>query len=92
MPVLRWRHGKPESEAVSLMKQQFAAAGYADRVIWNGNTFSASVGMGGMLLSLNGRITDDVAVLERCAGLGGQMALARIRGLLQQSFPGGEVK
>ena len=76
MAVSRWRHGKPESEAIGLMQQQLAAAGYADRVTWNGNTFSAAVGMGGMLLSLNGRVTNDEAVLERCAGLGGQIALA----------------
>ena len=92
MPMLRWRHGKSASEAISLMQQQLATAGYADRVIWSGNTFSASVGMGGMLLSINGRITDDEAVLERCAGLGGTVALRRIRDILQRLFPGGEVK
>ena len=90
MEVLRWKHGKSASEMTDLVKQHLADSGNLDQVKWNGNSFSASVGLG-LALSIKGRITDDEIVIEKCGGVGGAIALGKLRETLQKSFPDGEV-
>jgi hypothetical protein len=73
-----------------MLKEGLHDAGYADRVKWSGNEFSASVGFG-MILNIAGRIMDQEAVLDECGGAAGGTALRMIREILQRLFPGGEV-
>lgn len=90
MEALRWKHGKSASEMTDLVKQHLAESGNLDKVKWSGDSFSASVGMG-IALRIKGEITDDEIVIEKCGGVGGAIALGKIRVTLQRFFPAGEV-
>ena len=90
MKALHWKHGKSFSEINSLVQQYLASSGYLDKVKWDGHSFSASVGMG-VALSIKGQITEDEIIIERCGGVGGPVALSKIRETLQKAFPNGEV-
>lgn len=90
MAELRWKHGKSASEMTELVKNHLAKSGNGDNVTWKGNLFSASVGLG-MALNIKGQITDDEIVIDKCGGVGGSIALGKIRETLQNKFPGGEV-
>lgn len=88
--ALHWKHGRSLSEIYHLVQQYLAESGYLDKVKWNGNSFSASMGMG-VALNIQGTITDDEIVIEKCGGVGGHAALSKMRESLQKSFPAGEV-
>lgn len=90
MDVLRWKHDRWLSEINPLVQQYLAESGYLDKVKWNGNSFSASVGIG-VALNIRGKMTDDEIVIEKCGGVGEHAALAKNRESLQKSFPAGEV-
>ena len=90
MAELRWRHGKSASEMSDLVKQHLAKSDQLDKVKWDGDAFSASVGLG-LALSVKGRITDDEIIIDKCGGIGGAIALAKIRETLQKAFPSGEI-
>ena len=90
MEALHWKHGKSASEMTDLVKGHLAEAGNLDKVKWSGHSFSASVGMG-IALNIKGQITDDEIVIEKCGGVGGAVALGKIRATLQKAFPGGGV-
>ena len=83
MAILRWRHGMTAAQARQVMEEQLAEAGYSDEVKWKGDQFSASVGWG-TVLGIEGQITDEEAVLEKCGGAAGNTALKTIREILQQ--------
>ena len=89
MPILQWRHGKTAADVIRLMQQEMSKAGLADKVTWNQNNFAASVGWG-TVLSIKGHVTDTEIVLEKCSGASGGAALAKIRELLLEAFPGGD--
>ena len=80
-----------ESEAVALVKDQLSKQGYADKVSWNGSIFSASVGPFGALVKINGTINAHDAILDKCGGVAGGVVRSKIRGILLNLFPDGEV-
>ncbi len=89
MKALHWKHDKSLPEINSFVRQYLASSGYLDRVRWEGNSFSASVGMG-IALNLKGEFTADEIVIERCSGAAGPIVLSKIREALQKAFPNGE--
>ena len=91
MAVLRWQHGTTADEARNVVQQRLQDVGYGDKVKWNGTGFSASVGWG-QVLSLEGRIEEREAILEQCSGAIGGIVMGKIREILEQLCPGGEVK
>ncbi len=90
MKALHWKHDKSLPEINSFVRQYLASSGYLDKVKWEGNSFSASVGMG-IALSLKGELTADEIVIEKCSGAAGPVVLSKIRETLQKAFPNGEI-
>lgn len=91
MPQLRWRHGRTADQARDLMQGKLRAAGYDDKVKWNGCDFSASVGFGS-ILNLKGRVSDQEVVLDTCSGAIGGTVQDQVRQILEKLFPGGEME
>lgn len=89
MAVLLWRTGKPASEAQTMIQQQLEKTGYGDQVTWDGNAFTASIGMG-FMLDIAGTVNDQEVVLEKCGGMSGDMALSKLKKMFEYLFPGGE--
>ncbi len=78
MAVLRWQTGKPASEARELIQKQLEKTGYGDQVTWDGNAFTASIGMG-FMLDIAGTVNDQEVILEKCGGMSGDMALGKLK-------------
>ncbi|MFT3881384.1 MAG: hypothetical protein QM703_17180 [Gemmatales bacterium] len=91
MAELQWRTGKPQAEALELMKSQLAKTSYNDNVTWKDNTFTASIGMG-FMLDIAGTVTDNMVTVEKCGGVSGGMALGKLKQMFEHLYPGGEVK
>lgn len=91
MAELTWKTGKPSAEAKELIQAQLVKTGYGDQVTWDGNAFSASVGMGYML-DISGVVNDQEVVLEKCGGMTGGMVLGKLKKMFEYLFPGGEPK
>ena len=89
MAEMTWRTGKSASEAKELIQAQLVKTGYGEQVTWDGNAFSASVGMGYML-DLSGVVNDQEVVLEKCGGMTGGMVLGKLKKMVEHLFPGGE--
>jgi hypothetical protein len=89
MAVLRWQTGKPASEARELIQKQLEKTGYGDQVTWDGNAFTASIGMG-FMLDIAGTVNDQEVILEKCGGMSGDMALGKLKKMFEYLFPGGE--
>ncbi|HCE45399.1 MAG TPA: hypothetical protein DET40_17810 [Lentisphaeria bacterium] len=70
------------SEVRKLVEKALDDLGYSDYVEWDGNSFSASAGLG-MMLDLEGRITDEEFIVEKCAGAVGEKVLFECRKIAQ---------
>lgn len=89
MPELKWKTGKPAGEARDMIQAQLVKTGYGDQVAWEGNSFTASVGMG-FMLDIAGTVNDQEVVIEKCGGVSGGMALGKLKKMFEYLFPGGE--
>ena len=91
MAEFTWKTGKSSAEAKEMILAQLVKTGYGDQVIWDGNAFSASAGMGYML-DISGVVNDQEVVLEKCGGMTGGMVLGKLKKMFEYLFPGGEMK
>jgi hypothetical protein len=89
MAVLRWKTGKPATEARDMIQKQLEKTGYGDQVTWDGLSFTASVAMG-FMLDIAGSVNDQEVLLEKCGGMSGDMALGKLKKMFEYLFPGGE--
>lgn len=87
-PVLIWRHGTTRAEAKAIIQRKLEQLGYAKRLSWNGDSFSASVGFGAVL-RLTGEVTDTDILVHNIGGAASAPALAKIQEVLNEPFPGG---
>lgn len=71
------------------MQERLLAAGVGNKVVWQGNRFTASVGWGS-ILNLVGDIQPETIVLERCSGAIGGVVLAKCRDAFREMFAAGE--
>lgn len=90
MAELTWRTGKPAADAKELIHAQLTKTGYGDQVNWEGNTFTASAGMG-FMLDVSGVVKDQEVIIEKCGGMTGSMVLGKLKKMFEYLFPGGEV-
>jgi len=73
------KHSKGNaSEVRKLVEKTLDDMGYSDYVEWDGNSFSASAGLG-MMLELEGKITDQEFIVEKCSGAFGDKVLSECR-------------
>ncbi|MFZ2657204.1 MAG: hypothetical protein WAX69_19880 [Victivallales bacterium] len=75
---------KNASEARKIVEKALYDMGYSDYVEWDGNSFTASAGLG-MMLDLEGRVTDQEFIVEKCSGALGDKVLSeckKIAGLI----------
>ena len=63
------------SEVRKLVQDALEELGYSDYVEWDGNSFSASVGLG-FILDLKGDITEHEFIVEKSSGTIGNKVLA----------------
>jgi len=89
MSILTWKHGETPDDVRRLMRERLQAAGISDKVAWDGNRFTSSVGWGA-ILNLVGRIEPEIIVLEKCSGAIGGVVLAKCREAFREMFPRGE--
>jgi hypothetical protein len=89
MAVLVWKHGKTRDEARSIIQAEVRRLGYDQKVMWSGDSATASVAWGAVL-SASGKVTDEAIILDKCGGAVGGIVLARCRELLERIFPDGE--
>ena len=89
MNILAWKHGETPDDVRRLMRERLQAAGISDKVTWDGNRFTSSVGWG-TILNLVGRIEPEAIVLEKCSGAIGGVVLSKCREAFREMFPGGE--
>jgi hypothetical protein len=83
MAELTHKHGrKNASDVRKLVEKSLDDLGYSDYVEWDGNSFSASAGLG-MMLDLEGRITDEEFIVEKCTGALGDKVLSECRKIAQ---------
>jgi hypothetical protein len=90
MAELRWRTNKPAAEAKEMIQKQLDKTGYGDSVNWNGDTFSASIGMG-FMLDVSGTVHENEVTIDKCGGVSGGMTLGKLKKMMEYLFPGGEV-
>ena len=91
MAVLVWKHGTSKAEAARAVRAALDRAGHGGAVTWSGTRLKARVGPFGSVVSLEGEVTDEYVVIDRCGGLAGGRVLAKCRDSLAGLFPGGEV-
>lgn len=89
MAVLVWKHETTRQDARKRIEDRLKSAHVSDKVAWNGDTFSSSVGWG-TILNLVGEVTDDAVVLQKSSGAMGGVILAKSREGFKQLFPEGE--
>lgn len=90
MAELKWKTDKSAPETREMIQAQLVKTGYGDQVTWDGNNFSASVGMG-FMLDIAGTVNDQEVVIDKCGGMSGGMALGKLKKMFEYLFPGGEV-
>ena len=88
MAALVWKHGTTAERAKETIEAELRQRGQADKVKWNGDEFSVSVGFG-VVLNLVGRVTDEAIVVEKCTGAMAGFAMDKAREHLPRVFPGG---
>jgi len=75
MAELIHKHSKGNaSEVKIIVEKALDDMGYSDYVEWDGNSFSASAGLG-MMLDLEGKITDHEFIVEKASGAFGDKVL-----------------
>jgi len=88
MAVLVWKHETTRQDARKRIEDRLKSAHVSEKVSWNGDIFSSSVGWG-TILNLVGEVTDDAVVLRKSSGAMGGVILAKSREGFQQLFPEG---
>ena len=89
MSNLKWRHDNDKEQALRIIKSAIDENGYSNRVKWDGNSASVSVGLGKILL-IRGSVEETEIVLD-CKGIFGDTVLDKCKEILAHKFPDGEL-
>ncbi len=75
MPEFIHKHRRGSaSEVKKIVQKSLDELGYSDYVEWDGNSFTASAGLG-MMLDFEGKITDEEFIIEKASGAFGDKVL-----------------